>query len=133
MALGCFTAPILPQRTVVVETQCTVILWYHATTGRIRHMPGTGTDERPPEQQNAATHGFHIKIDRTEYTVHQSEMTGAELRQVPPAHLGPDRDLFEVVPGHPDRKIENDTVVEISNGKRFFTAPAHINPGTRAL
>ena len=95
-------------------------------------MTDTATGERPPEQQDATPHGFHIKIDRTEYTVHQAQMTGAELRQVPPAHIGPDRDLFEVVPGHPDRKIENDTVVEISNGKRFFTAPAHINPGNRA-
>lgn len=95
-------------------------------------MTDTTTDERPPEQQDAATRGFHIKIDRTQYTVHQAVMTGVELRQVPTADIGPERDLFEVVPGHPDRKIENDTEVEISNGKRFFTAPAHINPGNRA-
>jgi hypothetical protein len=35
------------------------------------------------------------------------------------------------VPGHPDRKILDETIVEISNGKRFFTAPAHINPGAQ--
>lgn len=72
---------------------------------------------------------FHIQIDRAHYTVSKARMTGAELRQVPPTPIGRDRDLFEVVPGGPDRKIEDDTVVEIRNGTRFFTAPAHINPG----
>ncbi|MBI2782678.1 MAG: multiubiquitin domain-containing protein [Gammaproteobacteria bacterium] len=73
--------------------------------------------------------GFHIQIDRTQYEVHDAEMTGAQLRQVPPTPISPERDLFEVVPGHPDRKIENDDVVEIRNGLRFFTAPGTINPG----
>ncbi len=72
---------------------------------------------------------FNIQIDRVHYTVTQAEMTGAELRRVPPEQVGPDRDLFEVVPGHPDRKIADDDVVTMSNGKRFFTAPSHINPG----
>lgn len=74
-------------------------------------------------------HEFHIQIDRVHYTVTKSEMTGAELRQVPAPPIGSDRDLFEVVPGHPDRKIEDTTTVEIHDGKRFFTAPSHINPG----
>ncbi len=74
-------------------------------------------------------HEFHIQIDRIHYTVAKSEMTGAELRHVPPTPIDPDRDLFEVVPGHPDRKIEDATVVQIHDGKRFFTAPSHINPG----
>jgi len=56
-------------------------------------------------------------------------MTGAELRQVPPTPIGPDRDLFEVVPGGTDRKIGDTDVVEIRNGIRFFTAPTQINPG----
>lgn len=59
-------------------------------------------------------------------------MTGAEIREVPPTPIGHDRDLFEVVPGHPDRKIEDTDVIEIKDGKRFFTAPAHINPGHTA-
>lgn len=57
-------------------------------------------------------------------------MTGLELRQVPPTPIGPDRDLFEVVPGGADRKIADTDIVEIRNGKRFFTAPAQINPGS---
>lgn len=75
-------------------------------------------------------HKFKIQIDRVHYEVTNREMTGAELRQVPPTPIGPERDLFEVVPGGADNKIENATVVEIRNGLRFFTAPAQINPGS---
>jgi len=74
-------------------------------------------------------HVFHIQIDRVHYTVTQRELTGAELRKVPPTPIGPDRDLFEVVPGSPDRKIADSDVVQIHDGQRFFTAPALINPG----
>lgn len=72
---------------------------------------------------------FQIQIDRVHYTVHKREMTGAEIRQVPPKAIGPDRDLFEVVPGGTDRKIGDNEIVKIHNGTRFFTAPAQINPG----
>ena len=72
---------------------------------------------------------FEIKIDRKNYHVAQMVMTGAELRKVPDEPIGPERDLFEVVPGEPDKKVESDDKVQIRDGKRFFTAPAHINPG----
>lgn len=72
---------------------------------------------------------FRIQIDREHYEVQKGRMTGVELRQVPPTPITPDRDLYEVVPGHPDLKIENDDIVEIRNGLRFFTAPGTINPG----
>jgi len=72
---------------------------------------------------------FKIKIDRDTYEVDKERMTGREIRLVPALPIGEDRDLFEVVPGGSDRKIENDTVVEIKNGLRFFTAPRQINPG----
>jgi hypothetical protein len=75
-------------------------------------------------------HGYQIQVDRAHYTVTQSEMTGAELRQVPTPAIGPDRDLFEIVPGHPDEKIADDQEIEMKSGLRFFTAPAHINPGS---
>ena len=70
-----------------------------------------------------------IQIDRAHYRVTESPMSGAQLRLVPPTPIGPDRDLFEVVPGGTDLKIEGNTIVEIRNGLRFFTAPAQINPG----
>lgn len=84
--------------------------------------PDRGGGEDHPEK-------FNIQIDREHYKVDDAQMTGTQLRQVPPTSIPADRDLFEVVPGHPDRKIENDDVVEMRNGLRFFTAPGTINPG----
>ncbi len=79
-----------------------------------------------------APHQFQIQIDRAHFTVTQARMTGAQLRVVPPAPIGADRDLFEVVPGGADRKIADSDIVEIKNGLRFFTAPTTINPGQSA-
>lgn len=56
-------------------------------------------------------------------------MSGAQLRQLPSPPIGPDHDLFEVVPANPDRKIADDQVLEMKNGLRFFSAPSQINPG----
>ncbi|MET2831172.1 multiubiquitin domain-containing protein [Mesorhizobium shangrilense] len=72
---------------------------------------------------------FEIKIDRTTYKVQEPALTGAQLRTLPEPDIGPDRDLFEVVPGGSDQKIDDATKVEMRNGLRFFTAPAQINPG----
>ena len=77
-------------------------------------------------------HEFHIQIDRVHFTVTQSQMKGSELRALPQPPIGSDLDLFEVVPGHPDRKVADDAIVEIWDGKRFFTAPGQINPGCGA-
>jgi Multiubiquitin len=86
------------------------------------------------EQSSADLRPEHIQIqiDRVHYEVDVTQMTGEQLRQLPKPPIGPDRDLFEVVPGHSDRKIENSEEVELRNGTRFFTAPAHINPGQTA-
>jgi hypothetical protein len=75
---------------------------------------------------------IQIQIDRVHYEVDVNRMTGEQLRQLPRPPIGPDRDLFEVVPGHSDRKIGDAEEVELRNGTRFFTAPAHINPGQTA-
>lgn len=83
--------------------------------------------DRPKPEKGAV-----IKIDRAEYTVHEKSLTGAQLRTLPRPPIGAERDLFEVVPGGTDRKIENSTVVKIRDGMRFFTAPAQINPGVGA-
>jgi len=74
-------------------------------------------------------HDFHIQIDRVHYTTTQASMTGLQLRQLPTPPIGPDRDLFRVVPGGTDEKIADDQEVPIRDGMRFFTAPAQINPG----
>ncbi|ARN83962.1 multiubiquitin domain-containing protein [Methylocystis bryophila] len=88
-------------------------------------QPHESGNRRPVEHPTT----FDIKIDRNAYKVHERVMTGAELRGLPTPNIGPDRDLFEVVPGGSDLKIELDDKVEMRNGLRFFTAPAQINPG----
>jgi Multiubiquitin len=74
---------------------------------------------------------IEIKIDREVFHVTEQHMSGLQLRELPTPPIGPDHDLFEVVPGESDRKIEDTTIVVLHNGQRFFTAPAHINPGRR--
>lgn len=85
--------------------------------------------EHERHREHEDEHHFEIQIDRAHYTVKMKRMTGLQLRHVPTPPIGPDRDLFEVVPGGSDRKIGDEQVVEIRNGLRFFTAPAQINPG----
>ncbi|MCK1745768.1 multiubiquitin domain-containing protein [Bradyrhizobium sp. 139] len=74
-------------------------------------------------------HPYEIKIDRTEFKVKEHFLTGAQLRALPNPPIGPDRDLFEVVPGGSDEKIADTQKVKMRDGLRFFTAPAQINPG----
>lgn len=76
---------------------------------------------------------FDIQIDRVHYKVTQDRMTGQQLRDLPTPPIGPDFDLWEVVPGGSDRKIADDEVVEIRNGLRFITVPNHINPGADGM
>ena len=72
---------------------------------------------------------YTIQIDRTAYVVKENRLTGADLRRIPTPPIPPDRDLFEIIPGHPDEKIEDDDRILITDGLRFFTAPNTINPG----
>ena len=72
---------------------------------------------------------FEIQIDRVVYTLSKNRLTGADLRRVPNPPIPPERDLFEIIPGHPDRKVANDDRILIRDGLRFFTAPNTINPG----
>jgi hypothetical protein len=86
----------------------------------------------PEAQENRPAkkpHQFHIRIDRVQYTATEEQLTGGEIRNIPDPPIGPDRDLFEVQPGKPDRQVSDTDVVEIHDGIRFFTAPSHINPG----
>ncbi len=73
---------------------------------------------------------FTIQIDRVQYELSENRLTGADLRNLPTTPIPPERDLFEIIPGHPDRKVENDDRILIRDGLRFFTAPNTINPGT---
>ena len=91
-----------------------------------RKLPSDPSPPRPGD--------LTIRIDRKEYRVSRNllndgKMTGAQIRRLADPDIGEDRDLFEVVPGGSDRKIESDDEVVIRNGLRFFSAPAQINPG----
>jgi hypothetical protein len=109
------------------------------TTTQNRDAIGDPSDEAPEaevreqeelkEFESRGGRAFTIKIDRTEYAVHERKRTGLQLRHLPNPPIGPDRDLFEVVPGGSDRKIADTTEVKMRDGLRFFTAPAQINPG----
>jgi hypothetical protein len=100
-----------------------MVSWYHGIPeDPIMADASTGAGAHKPKE-------FQIQIDRVHYKVTQHEMTGAQLRAVPTPPIGSDRDLFEVVPGAQDRKIEDNALVELRPGTRFFTAPGHINPG----
>ena len=72
---------------------------------------------------------YTIQIDRTQYVLKKNRMTGADLRRVPSPPIPPDRDIFQIIPGRPDEKIEDDDRIPITDGLRFFTAPNTINPG----
>lgn len=70
-----------------------------------------------------------IRIDRTEYVVYKRKMTGAELRVVPSPDVAADRDLWRDVPDKRDVKVQDEDIVHLKDGMRFFTAPGRINPG----
>ena len=82
-----------------------------------------------PDKDKPGLKVFTIRIDRTQYDWTDEKISGAQLRCLPPTPIPPDRDLFQVVPGHPDLKIKDDDTVEVHDGLRFFTAPNTINPG----
>ena len=87
--------------------------------------------ENPAPDKDSPGHKVvTIQIDRTEYEWPKEKISGAQLRRLPPTPIPPERDLFQVIPGHPDRKIKDDDTVEVHDGLRFFTAPNTINPGT---
>jgi len=73
--------------------------------------------------------GITIRIDRAEYEVFHRKMTGAQLRTVPSPDVAADRDLWRDVPDKRDVKVQDEDVVHLKDGMRFFTAPGRINPG----
>lgn len=70
-----------------------------------------------------------IHIDRVAYEVFKRKMTGSELRALPSPDVAPDRDLWRDVPDKRDVKVQDEDVVRLADGMRFFTAPGRINPG----
>lgn len=79
------------------------------------------------QAEKGAEHPINIQIDRTHFKVETAALTGQQLREL--AGIPVDRDLFRVVPGGSDQKIEASATVQLKSGARFFTAPGQINPG----
>jgi hypothetical protein len=105
---------------VIPRYQITKALRYRMSENHDQH-------EHAPHEGERVT--FTIRIDRAEFRVHEHMLTGRQLRHLPHPPIGPDRDLFEVIPGGSDRKIEENEEVRMREHLRFFTAPAQINPG----
>lgn len=70
-----------------------------------------------------------IHIDRKRYEAPSPSMTGTELRALATPPIGPDRDLWQEVPGGVDNLVESDEVIELKPGMHFYSAPSTINPG----
>ena len=88
------------------------------------------TTENPvPDKDSPGHKPFTIQLDRTQYEWPDEKISGEQLRHLPPTPIPANRDLFQVIPGHPDLKIKDDDTVEVHDGLRFFTAPNTINPG----
>jgi hypothetical protein len=75
-------------------------------------------------------HAFQITIDKEHFTVHEPSLTGSQLRALTNPPIGPDRDLYEEIPGPgEDVLIEDAAAVNMRNGLHLFTAPHTITPG----
>ena len=70
-----------------------------------------------------------IHIDKQQYKVAEGEMTGAEIRKIPPVPIAEKYDLFLEVPGDEDEPIENDRKLDLRPGMHFFSAPKVVSPG----
>lgn len=71
-----------------------------------------------------------VVIDEVQCRVAAGEMAGRDLRQAAGAPIGGDRDLWREAPGDgPDELVEDEQIVVIEEGVRFFTAARHITPG----
>ena len=81
---------------------------------------------------------LHIQLDRQDIQIspcrlHDGALTGRQLRELATPPIGSDRDIFEIVPGGSDRKIEDGDAVAIHDHLRFFSAPRNINPGAEPV
>lgn len=70
-----------------------------------------------------------IHIDKKQYKVSESELTGSALRQLPEPDISQEYELELEVPGGDDQPIADDQVVPLKNGMHFFSAPRNITAG----
>jgi hypothetical protein len=82
-----------------------------------------------PEMAQDQQGGISLIIDGATCFAPRRQMTGAELRALPAAPVGNDRDLWQEVDGDLDRMIQPADDVDLHAQMRFFTVPRVINPG----
>lgn len=71
-----------------------------------------------------------IIVEKTEYHVQRTLMSGSEIRALPVPPIAADRDLFREVPGPaPDQLVGDTDQVELKNGMHFYSVPHAIAPG----
>jgi hypothetical protein len=80
-------------------------------------------------RSDAKDRAFTIHIDHEPFEVAEPALTGKQLRDLPAAAIGDDRDLWLEVPGGPDVSVGTGQRVSLRNDMHFFTAPQAINPG----
>ena len=90
---------------------------------------GAGDDLQPVERA-----ALRIRVDRQDIEVWLEDLgngtlTGQQIRELATPPIGADRDIFEIVSGGSDKKIEDGEIVVIRDHVRFFSAPRNINPG----
>jgi hypothetical protein len=93
-----------------------------------------GTTHQDQDQvRDSEANAFPIFIDKKQYKVQDTSMTDAELRALPQPPIGQDRDLYQIVPGGEDRRIEDGERIELKPGTRFISVPRQITPGAFTL
>ena len=84
------------------------------------------------EMADASEHGptIRIHIDRQPYTVHERDMTGAELRNVPTPPIGENFDLWLEERGDTeDKAVTPAETVRLKEDMHFYSSPSNISPG----
>lgn len=69
-----------------------------------------------------------VNVDSFSCPVHETRLSGEQIRCLPRGGVSRNDDLFLVVSGGKDRKIYDSTIVDIEPGMRFITAPHVLDP-----
>ena len=72
--------------------------------------------------QHANSHSPAFFVDDTPYPWPDHTITGEQIRKA--AAVPENVDLFLKVPGHPDKLVENDTIVPLGEPKPHFSTQA---------
>jgi hypothetical protein len=91
----------------------------------------TTPDERADARPDGKGRPFPIFVDKQKFDVTSDKITGAAVRALPTPPIGPDRDLYLVVPGGDDELVGDTESVAIKPGTKFMSVPRHITPGRR--